>query len=126
MAKVVLAYTGSLATALCIHWLKTSRNLKVVTYSGNVGQGIDLEPMGEHAIESGAEAAHIGDLRDRLLDRFVFPALRAGAVYESGYLLANALTRPLVAQELVRIAREEGCEYVAHGCTGRGNDQRNT
>ena len=123
MAKVLLAYTGSLATALCIHWLKTTRNLQVVTFSANVGQGIDLEPMGEHAIEMGAQAAHIRDLRDRLIDDYVFPALRAGAVYESGYLLANALTRPLVAEELVDIAREEGCEYIAHGCTGRGNDQ---
>ncbi len=123
MAKVVLAYTGSLATTLCIHWLRTSRNLEVVTYSANLGQGIDLEPTGQHAIETGAGAAHILDLRDRLIDRFVFPALRAGAVYESGYLLANALTRPLIAEELVRVAREEGCEYVAHGCTGRGNDQ---
>jgi len=123
MSKVVLAYTGSLATTLCLHWLRTTRNLKVVTYSANVGQGVDLEPLGEHAIETGAEAAHVGDLRDPLIDELVFPALRAGAVYESGYLLANALTRPLVARELVRIASEEGCEFVAHGCTGRGNDQ---
>jgi argininosuccinate synthase len=123
MSKVVLAYTGGLATSLCIHWLKHTKNLTVVTYSANLGQGGDLEPMGEHAIELGAEAAHIGDLRDRLVEEFVFPTLRAGAMYESGYLLANALTRPLIAEELVRIAREEGCEYVAHGCTGKGNDQ---
>lgn len=123
MSKVVLAYTGSLATALCIHWLKTSKNLRVVTFSANLGQDVDLEPLGEHAIENGAEAAHVVDLRDRLIDDFVFPGLRAGAVYESGYLLANAFTRPLIAQELVRIARQEGCAFVAHGCTGRGNDQ---
>ena len=107
MAKVLLAYTGSLATALCIHWLKTTRNLQVVTFSANVGQGIDLEPMGEHAIEMGAQAAHIRDLRDRLIDDYVFPALRAGAVYESGYLLAKrrgtelANVAPLEAQDFL-------------------------
>lgn len=123
MSKVVLAYTGALDNLICIHWLKTVKNLKVVTFSGNFGQPEYLEEVGERAVESGAISAHIADMRDRFLRSFCFPALRAGARYESGYVLSSALSRPPLAQELVRIAREEGCEGIAHGCRGIGNDQ---
>ncbi len=123
MAKVVLAYTGGLETSICIHWLRFQKNLKVVTFSANLGQGEYLEPIGERALQIGADAAHVGDLRKRFVVEFVWPTVRAGAVYESGHLLANALTRPLIATELVKIALEDGAQYIAHGCTGKGNDQ---
>jgi argininosuccinate synthase len=99
------------------------KGLDVVTFTANVGQAVNLEPIGERAIELGAEAAHIADLRERFVRDFAFPALRAGAVYDSGYFLAKALTRPLIVQEMARIAKDDGCEYIAHGCCGRGNDR---
>ncbi|MEK7467058.1 MAG: argininosuccinate synthase [Planctomycetota bacterium] len=123
MSKAVLAYTGALDNLICIHWLRTVKNIKVVTFSGNFGQPEYLEEVGERALETGAISAHIADMRERFLHDFCFQALRAGAKYESGYVLSSALSRPPLAQELVRIAREEGCEFVAHGCRGIGNDQ---
>ena len=123
MSKVVLAYTGALDNLICIHWLRTVKNLKVVTYSGNFGQLEHLEEVGERALEAGAISAHIADMRERFLREYCFRALRAGARYESGYVLSSALSRPPLAQELVRIAQEEGCEAIAHGCRGIGNDQ---
>lgn len=123
MSKAVLAYTGALDNLICIHWLRTVKNIKVVTFSGNFGQPEFLEEVGERAVEAGAIAAHIGDMRERFVRDFCFRALRSGARYESGYVLSSALSRPPLAQELVRVAREEGCEFVAHGCRGIGNDQ---
>lgn len=123
MSKAVLAYTGALDNLICIHWLRTVKNIKVVTFSGNFGQPEYLEEVGERALETGAISAHIADMRERFLHDFCFRALRAGARYESGYVLSSALSRPPLAQELVRIAREEGCEFIAHGCRGIGNDQ---
>lgn len=123
MPKVILAYTGGLATSLCIHYLRMKKGFDVVTYTANVGQGVNIEPVGARALELGAEAAHIGDLRERFLQDFCFPALRAGAVYESGYYLGTALTRPLIVEEMAKIAAEDRCEYLAHGCSGRGNDR---
>ncbi|MCC6741584.1 MAG: argininosuccinate synthase [Planctomycetia bacterium] len=123
MSKAVLAYTGALDNLICIHWLRTVKNIKVVTFSGNFGQPEFLEEVGERAVEAGATAAHIGDIRERFVREFCFQALRAGARYESGYVLSSALSRPPLAQELVRVARDEGCEFVAHGCRGIGNDQ---
>jgi argininosuccinate synthase len=123
MPKVVLAYSGGLDTSVCIPWLKEEKGLDVVAFSADVGQGEDLGPVREKALKTGAVSAHVVDLKERFVDEFVFPALRAGAVYGDGYHLATALSRPLIAAELVRIAEEEGAEFVAHGCTGKGNDQ---
>jgi len=123
VSKVVLAYTGALDNLICIHWLRTVRNLKVVTFSGNFGQPEYLEEVGERACEAGAISAHVADLREAFIRDFCFQALRAGARYESGYVLSSALSRPALAQEMARVAREEGCEAVAHGCRGIGNDQ---
>ncbi len=123
MSKVVLAWSGGLDTAICTHWLRHTRNLRVVTFSAHVGQSESMEPMGERALELGAQAAHVADLRDTFLRDYCFRALRAQARYGSGYLLSAALTRPLIVAELVRVAFEEGCEYLAHGCRGVGNDQ---
>jgi argininosuccinate synthase len=123
MAKVVLAYSGGLATSICLHTLRMKKGHEVITYSANLGQDEYLEPLGEKAIELGAKAAHIGDLREKFLRDYAFNALKADAVFHSGYLLTTALARPAIVSEMVKIAQEEGCEYLAHGCTGKGNDQ---
>ncbi|MHC5020394.1 MAG: argininosuccinate synthase [Planctomycetota bacterium] len=122
MARVILAYSGGADTALAIHWLRHERQHEVIAFCANVGQDVQLAPRGEVAIEMGAQAVHIEDLRDVFVRDFVLPALRANAHY-AGYLLSRALARPLIAREMVRIARDEDCTVVAHGATGRGNDQ---
>jgi argininosuccinate synthase len=123
MAKVVLAYSGGLDTSVAIHWLKTAKDLQVITFAADLGQGQYLEPIGERALEIGARAAHIVDLREQFVSGYIIPAIKASAIYEGGYLLATALGRPLIASELVKLANEYKAEYVAHGCTGKGNDQ---
>lgn len=122
MAKVVLAYSGSLDTTICLHWLRAFKGMKVYTFSANVGQPVNLEPLSERALAIGAASADIADLRDRFAWDFIFPSLRAGAVYERGYYLFSALSRPLIVQELVGLAQDEGCEFIAHGARGTGND----
>jgi len=123
MKKVVLAYSGGLDTSVAIHWLKEKKGMQVITFSADIGQGAELERLAERARSIGAEAAFVSDLRDEFVNDYVFAALKANAQYQGGYLLATALGRPLIAKELVRLARREACEYVAHGCTGKGNDQ---
>lgn len=123
MRKVALAYSGKLNSAICVNWLRHDRNLKVVTLSADLGQPKYLEPLGEKAIEMGAHSAHIADLRDEFLQQYIYPALRAGAKYQSGYYLGGALSRPLIISKLIDLAHEEGCDFVAHGCRGVGNDQ---
>jgi argininosuccinate synthase len=123
MAKVVLAYSGGLDTSVCIPWLKEKKGLDVVAFSADVGQGENLAPLPEKARNSGAVDIRIVDLKDRFVSEYIWPSLRAGAVYGDGYLLATALGRPLIASELARIAEETGAEFIAHGCTGKGNDQ---
>jgi argininosuccinate synthase len=118
-----LAYSGGLDTSVAVHWLKVEKEMDVVTFSADLGQGEELEPIAERALEVGAVSAHISDVREKFVDEYVTRALKAGAIYEEGYPLATALGRPLIGAELVKIAREEGCQYVAHGCTGKGNDQ---
>ncbi len=121
--KVVLAYSGGLDTSVCIPWIKEHKDAEVITFSADLGQGEELAPVEEKAKKSGAIKVYIEDLRERFLTEFVFPALRARAAYSNGYLLATALGRPLIGAELARIARENGADGVAHGCTGKGNDQ---
>lgn len=122
MPKVALAYSGSLDTTICLHYLTAIRGMKVYTFSANLGQSEDLLPLFEQALRLGAEAAHIADLRETFVTEYVFPCVRAQAVYESGYHLFSAISRPLILQETVNIAREEGCEYIGHGSRGIGND----
>jgi len=105
-----------------IHWLRYKRNLKVVACTAELGGGQYLQPLAERAIDAGATAAHVSDLRQRFVDEMVLPALKAGARYEREYYLHAALSRPLIAAELVRIANEEGCRYIAHGASMTGND----
>lgn len=123
MDKVLLAYSGGLDTSVCIPWLQEHYGLSVITFTADLGQGVAEKEVVERALSAGAEAAEVVDLREAFLTEFAFAALRAGAIYQDGYPLATALGRPLIARELVRVAQEKGCAYVAHGCTGKGNDQ---
>jgi argininosuccinate synthase len=106
-----------------VHYLRHVKGMKVYTFSANLGQPEYLEPLAEQAVELGASAAHLADLRDKFAREFVFPCIRANAVYEQGYYLFSALSRPLIVQELVAIAEEEGCDTIAHGSRGIGNDK---
>lgn len=119
---VILAYSGGVDTSICIHWLESIKGFKVITLLAHLGQSEYLEPVGEKAVGIGATTAHIKDLRSRYIKDFIWPALKANARYEGKYLLSSALTRPLLAEELVQLATEEGAEYIAHGSRGIGND----
>ncbi len=121
--RVALAYSGGLDTSAMIPWLRERYGCEVVAVVADVGQGDDLEAVRRKARRSGAAACEVVDLRSEFVREFIFPALRAGAVYEGRYLLGTALARPLIARAQVRAARRHGCDALAHGCTGKGNDQ---
>ncbi|HEX2914931.1 MAG TPA: argininosuccinate synthase [Chloroflexia bacterium] len=124
MGKVVLAYSGGLDTSVAIKWIKEKYGLDVVTLTVDVGANDrDLESIRERALEIGAVKALVRDVKEDFVKYFIWPALQAGAIYEKEYPLATALARPLIAWHLVQVAREENCVAVAHGCTGKGNDQ---
>ncbi|HTT73292.1 MAG TPA: argininosuccinate synthase [Thermoplasmata archaeon] len=120
--KVVLAYSGGLDTSVAIPWL-TEKGMDVVAVTVDVGQPVDLESVRRKAEASGAVKAYVADARREFAEEFLGPSLRANALYEGVYPLSTALARPLIARHLVEVARREGAEYVAHGCTGKGNDQ---
>jgi len=121
--KVVLAYSGGLDTSVAIKWLEDRYNLRVITFTVDIGNVPDLEAIRQRALDVGAIKALVLDAKESFIKSFVFPALQADAVYEGQYSLATALGRPLIAQLLVEAARKEGATAVAHGCTGKGNDQ---
>jgi argininosuccinate synthase len=121
--KVVLAYSGGLDTSIIIPWLKENYGLEVIAMVGDVGQGDDIEAVVRKAYATGASKVVVEDLRQEFIADYVFPALRAGAVYEHKYLLGTSLARPVIAKAQVETALREGAAYVAHGCTGKGNDQ---
>ncbi len=121
--KVVLAYSGGLDTSIIIPWLKENYSYDVVAMVGDVGQGDDIEAVVEKAYATGASKVVVEDLREEFLTGYVFPALKAGAVYEHKYLLGTSLARPVIARHQVEVALREGATAVAHGCTGKGNDQ---
>ncbi len=122
--KVVLAYSGGLDTSVIVPWLKENYNCQVITFTADVGQGEEeLLGLEEKAIQSGAAKAYIMDLRDELLREYAFPTMQAGAIYEGLYLLGTSFARPLIAKHMVKVAQDEGADAVAHGCTGKGNDQ---
>jgi argininosuccinate synthase len=122
--RIVLAYSGGLDTSVAVRWLQDQLDYEVVTLTADLGgEGRDTEAVIERALRAGAVAAHVVDARRVFVEHFVFPTLSAGALYEGVYPLATALARPLIAKLLVDIAREEGAVAVAHGCTGKGNDQ---
>ncbi|HUS88463.1 MAG TPA: argininosuccinate synthase [Desulfosporosinus sp.] len=123
MKKVVLAYSGGLDTSIIIPWLKETYGYEVIAMAADLGQGEELAPLQEKAIKSGASKLYIEDLREEFLTEFIFPTLKAGAVYEGNYLLGTSFARPLIARRLVEIAEQEGAVAIAHGATGKGNDQ---
>ena len=121
--KVVLAYSGGLDTSIIIPWLKENYGYDVIAMSADVGQGEELAPLKEKAIKTGASKLYIEDLRDEFVTDYIYPTMKAGAVYEGKYLLGTSFARPLIARRLVEIARKEGAVAIAHGATGNGNDQ---
>jgi len=121
--KVILAYSGGLDTSVMVPWIQEKYNLDVVTFTVDLGQGEDIERIRQKALRTGAVDAVALDARNLFVDCFVFPALMAGAMYEGKYPLATALGRPLIAKLMVDAAREHNAVAVAHGCTGKGNDQ---
>jgi argininosuccinate synthase len=121
--KVVLAYSGGLDTSIIIPWLKETYDCEVIAMIGDVGQQEDLKAAKKKALATGASSATIEDLREEFLTEYVWPTLRAGAVYEHKYLLGTSMARPVIAKRQAEIALETGADAVAHGCTGKGNDQ---
>jgi argininosuccinate synthase len=121
--KAVLAYSGGLDTSVAVHWIRENYGCEVVCFCADIGQEDELAGLEEKARNSGASKLYIRDLREEFLRDFVFPTLQAGAVYEREYLLGTSFARPLIAKHLVEIAEIEGADAIAHGCTGKGNDQ---
>jgi len=122
--KVVLAYSGGLDTSVIVPWLKNNYgNCEVICFTADVGQQEELDGLEDKAIASGASKLIIADLREEFLKDYVFPTMQAGAVYERDYLLGTSIARPLMAKKMVEIAEDEGADAIAHGCTGKGNDQ---
>lgn len=122
MKRVVLAYSGGLDTSVAVRWL-CERGYDVICYMVDVGQGVDSAPAKRRALKAGASSIIIEDLTKEFVNDFIFPSLKANAVYEGTYYLATALSRPLIAKGLVKVAKAKKAEYVSHGCTGKGNDQ---
>lgn len=121
--KVVLAYSGGLDTSVAIKWLKETYNTDVIAFCADLGQGEDLRKLKHKAIKTGASKVYIEDLREQFVGDYLFPMLRGNAVYEGFYLLGTSIARPLIAKKQIEIAEREGADAVAHGATGKGNDQ---
>jgi argininosuccinate synthase len=121
--KVVLAYSGGLDTSIIIPWLKENYGCEVIAYAADVGQGEELDPLHEKAIKTGASKIYIEDLKEEFVKDFIFPMVKSGAIYENRYLMGTSIARPVIAKRQVEIAIKEGADAVAHGCTGKGNDQ---
>src|SRR5689334_5497894 len=121
--KVVLAYSGGLDTSIIIPWLKENKGCEVIAMVADVGQGDDIDAVVAKAKKTGASKVYVEDLRKEFLTDYVFPCVRAGAVYEHKYLLGTSMARPVIAKRQVEVALQEGATAVAHGCTGKGNDQ---
>ena len=121
--KVVLAYSGGLDTSIILKWLQDNYRCEVVTFTADLGQGEDIEPAREKAKLLGIKEIFIEDLREEFVSDFVFPMFRANTVYEGTYLLGTSIARPLIAKRQIEIAKMTGADAVAHGATGKGNDQ---
>ncbi|MCI5970847.1 MAG: argininosuccinate synthase [Clostridia bacterium] len=121
--KVVLAYSGGLDTSIIIHWLIENYDYEVIAVCGDVGQGKETEGLEERAKKAGASKLYIADLKEEYVKNYIFPTLKAGAVYEGKYLLGTSHARPIIAEKLVEIAKKEGAVAICHGATGKGNDQ---
>src|SRR5918994_7997854 len=121
--KIVLAYSGGLDTSVMLHWLKERYGCEVICYCANVGQGEELTELEEKALATGASKLYVKDLREEFVRDYVWTAVKANAVYEGVYLMGTSLARPVIAKHQIEIARQEGADAVAHGATGKGNDQ---
>jgi argininosuccinate synthase len=121
--KIVLAYSGGLDTSIILKWLQETYQCQVVAFAADLGQGEELDPVREKATQTGASEVYIDDLREEFVRDFVFPILRANALYEGTYMLGTSIARPLIAKRQIEIARETGADAVSHGATGKGNDQ---
>jgi len=121
--KIVLAYSGGLDTSVMLRWLKERYKCEVVCYCADVGQGEELDGLEVKALETGASKLYVEDLRDEFIREYVWPAVKANALYEGVYLMGTSLARPVIAKRQIEIARQEGADAVAHGATGKGNDQ---
>jgi argininosuccinate synthase len=121
--KIVLAYSGGLDTSVAIEWLKETYNAEVIAFCADLGQGEDLRKVRQKAVRTGASKVYVEDLREEFVKDYIFPMLRGNAVYEGSYLLGTSIARPLIAKKQIEIAQKEGADAVAHGATGKGNDQ---
>src|SRR5881409_1658109 len=121
--KIVLAYSGGLDTSVILKWLQDTYRCEVVTFTADIGQGEELEPARTKAKAAGVAQIYVDDLREEFVRDFVFPMFRANAIYEGQYLLGTSIARPLIAKKQIEIARKTGADAVAHGATGKGNDQ---
>ena len=121
--KVVLAYSGGLDTSIIIPWLKENYGCEIIAMAGNIGQDDELHGIEEKALRTGASKCYVEDLRHEFVTDYLWPLVKSGAMYEGKYLLGTSIARPLLAKRQVEIALEEGADAVAHGCTGKGNDQ---
>jgi argininosuccinate synthase len=121
--KIVLAYSGGLDTSIILAWLKETYDAEIIAFTADIGQGEELDGLEEKALATGASKIYIDDLRAEFAEDFIFPMFQAGALYEGQYLLGTSIARPLIAKRMVEIARKEGAKYIAHGATGKGNDQ---
>jgi argininosuccinate synthase len=121
--KILLAYSGGLDTSIIIPWLLEHYDCEVIAMAGEVGIGLDHEALIAKALKCGASACYVEDIAEEFITDYVYPTLKAGAVYEGKYLLGTSFARPIIAKRMVEIAKREGCTAVAHGCTGKGNDQ---
>jgi argininosuccinate synthase len=121
--KVVLAYSGGLDTSVIVPWLKENYGCEVICFTADVGQADEIDGLEEKALKSGASALVVRDLREEFAEDYLFRVLRAGAIYERKYLLGTSIARPLIAKHQVEVAQEYGADALAHGATGKGNDQ---
>ena len=121
--KVVLAYSGGLDTSVIVRWLQEEYRCEVVTFTADIGQGKEIDPVRQKAESLGVKEIFIEDLKEEFVKDYVFPMFRANALYEGVYLLGTSIARPLIAKRQIEIAKEVGAEAVSHGATGKGNDQ---
>jgi argininosuccinate synthase len=121
--KIVLAYSGGLDTSVLLSWIKETYNAEMIAFCANIGQEEELKGLDKKAMKTGASKLYIDDLQEEFARDFIFPMMQAGAIYENQYFLGTSIARPLIAKRMVEIARKEGAAYIAHGATGKGNDQ---
>jgi argininosuccinate synthase len=121
--KIVLAYSGGLDTSVLLTWLKETYSAEIVAFCADVGQEEELQGVEPKALKTGASKCYIEDLREEFASDFIFPMMQAGAIYEGQYFLGTSIARPCIAKRMVEIAKKEGADAVAHGATGKGNDQ---